>query len=303
MTQYLFSVHMVEGEPVPAEDEIQKSSGRSTSSTRRSWTPGPGCSPVDCTRRQCHRRPRQDGEVLTTDGPFAETKEQLGGFWVLEAPDLDAALALAAKASAACWRPSRSGPSRTSRRPKGSGSSAGTGAIARVFRQESGRAVATLVRLFGDIDIAEEAVQEAFVVASQRWPTTGLPPNPGGWITTTARNRAIDRLRRESSRQDRHAQAALVHERDEVHEAGPVRDDRLRLIFTCCHPALATNVQVALTLRLLGGLETARSPGPSSCPRRRWRSGWCEPSARSATPTSPTGSLGTPSCRTGCGQF
>jgi RNA polymerase sigma-70 factor (ECF subfamily) len=135
-------------------------------------------------------------------------------------------------------------------------SSADTGDIARVFRQESGRAVATLVRLFGDIDIAEEAVQEAFVVASQRWPTTGLPPNPGGWITTTARNRAIDRLRRESSRQDRHAQAALVHERDEVHEAGPVRDDRLRLIFTCCHPALATNVQVALTLRLLGGLET-----------------------------------------------
>ncbi len=125
-----------------------------------------------------------------------------------------------------------------------------------MFRQESGRAVATLVRLFGDIDIAEEAVQEAFAVASERWPATGLPPNPGGWITTTARNRAIDRLRRESCRHDRHAQAALVHELDEVHEAGPVRDDRLRLIFTCCHPALATNVQVALTLRLLGGLET-----------------------------------------------
>jgi len=135
-------------------------------------------------------------------------------------------------------------------------SSADTGDIARVFRQESGRAVATLVRLFGDIDIAEEAVQEAFVVASERWPTTGLPPNPGGWITTTARNRAIDRLRRESSRHDRHAQAALVLERDEVPEAGPVRDDRLRLIFTCCHPALAPNVQIALTLRLLGGLET-----------------------------------------------
>jgi RNA polymerase sigma-70 factor, ECF subfamily len=134
--------------------------------------------------------------------------------------------------------------------------SADTRDIARVFREESGRAVATLVRLFGDIDIAEEAVQEAFVVASERWPTTGLPPNPGGWITTTARNRGIDRLRRESSRHDRYAQAALIHERDEVHEAGPVRDDRLRLIFTCCHPALAANVQIALTLRLLGGLET-----------------------------------------------
>jgi RNA polymerase sigma-70 factor (ECF subfamily) len=129
--------------------------------------------------------------------------------------------------------------------------------LARIFRNESGRAVATLVRLFGDIDIAEEAVQEAFVVATQRWPDAGLPPNPGAWITTTARNRAIDRLRREASRHDRYAQAALVHERDEPPEpVGPVKDDRLRLIFTCCHPALAPNVQIALTLRLLGGLET-----------------------------------------------
>jgi RNA polymerase sigma-70 factor (ECF subfamily) len=129
--------------------------------------------------------------------------------------------------------------------------------IGRVFRLESGRAVATLVRLFGDIDIAEEAVQEAFLVATERWAATGLPPNPGGWITTTARNRAIDRLRREGSRDDRHAQAALLHERSRppVPE-GPVSDDRLRLIFTCCHPALAPAAQVALTLRLLGGLET-----------------------------------------------
>ncbi len=129
--------------------------------------------------------------------------------------------------------------------------------LGRIFRNESGRTVATLVRLFGDIDIAEEAVQEAFVAATQRWPESGLPPNPGAWITTTARNRAIDRLRRESSRRDRYAHAALLHERDEGTErVGPVRDDRLRLIFTCCHPALATNVQIALTLRLLGGLET-----------------------------------------------
>ena len=117
--------------------------------------------------------------------------------------------------------------------------------------------MATLVRLFGDIDIAEEAVQDAFAVAVERWPATGVPPNPGAWITTTARNRAIDRLRRESKRHDRHAQAALVHERDQpTAPAGAVKDDRLRLIFTCCHPALAPNVQVALTLRLLGGLET-----------------------------------------------
>ena len=110
--------------------------------------------------------------------------------------------------------------------------------------------------IFGDIDIAEEAVQDAFTVAVQRWPAAGLPPSPAGWIITTARNRAIDRLRREASRQDRHAQAALLHARGDPPEEGTVHDDRLRLIFTCCHPALATGAQVALTLRLLGGLTT-----------------------------------------------
>jgi RNA polymerase sigma-70 factor (ECF subfamily) len=128
--------------------------------------------------------------------------------------------------------------------------------IERVFRAEYGRAVAVLVRVLGDIDAAEEAVQDAFTAAAQRWPSAGLPPSPAGWIITTARNRAIDRLRREASRADRHAQAALLHASDEPIEEGAVRDDRLRLIFTCCHPALATNVQVALTLRLLGGLTT-----------------------------------------------
>jgi RNA polymerase sigma-70 factor (ECF subfamily) len=129
-------------------------------------------------------------------------------------------------------------------------------AIAEVFRQEYGRAVATLVRLLGDIELAEEAVQDAFLVAVQKWPDTGLPPNPGGWIVTTARRRAIDRLRREATRADRHAQATLLYERDDDPEGSPVQDDRLRLIFTCCHPALATEAQVALTLRLLGGLQT-----------------------------------------------
>jgi len=129
--------------------------------------------------------------------------------------------------------------------------------IERHFRREYGRTVATLVRSFGDIDVAEEAVQDAFMVAVDRWPVTGLPPNPGAWITTTARNRAIDYLRRETSRHDRHAEAALLHQHQEPPEpVGPVKDDRLRLIFTCCHPALATSAQVALTLRLLGGLQT-----------------------------------------------
>ena len=128
--------------------------------------------------------------------------------------------------------------------------------VEHVFREQYGRAVAVLVRVFGDIDIAEEAVQEAFAIALTAWPSRGVPPAPAGWIITTARNRAIDRLRRESSRADRHAQAALLHAQDEPAEENVVDDDRLRLIFTCCHPSLASDAQVALTLRLLGGLGT-----------------------------------------------
>jgi RNA polymerase sigma-70 factor, ECF subfamily len=129
-----------------------------------------------------------------------------------------------------------------------------------VFRREYGRCVATLIRFLGDIDAAEEAVQDAFTVAVARWPADGQPPNPGAWIVTTARNRAIDRLRRESVRDERHAQAHHLYGAAETdapaQEEGPVPDDRLRLIFTCCHPALNQPAQVALTLRLLGGLET-----------------------------------------------
>ena len=129
--------------------------------------------------------------------------------------------------------------------------------VERVFRAEYGRVVAVLVRVFGDVTVAEDAVQDAFAAAVQRWPADGLPPAPAGWIITTARNRAVDRLRREAARADKHAQAALLHAGAEPVEEGPVRDDRLRLIFTCCHPALAPAARVALTLRLLGGLTTA----------------------------------------------
>lgn len=131
-----------------------------------------------------------------------------------------------------------------------------TSEIERVFREESGKAVATLVRLFGDIELAEEAVQDAFVVATQRWPTHGIPPSTAGWIITTARNRAIDRFRREATRDQRHTQAVMLFENGEPDPPGPVDDDRLRLIFTCCHPALAIDAQVALTLRLIAGLRT-----------------------------------------------
>ncbi|WP_433053126.1 RNA polymerase sigma factor [Dactylosporangium sp. CS-033363] len=125
------------------------------------------------------------------------------------------------------------------------------GAVERVFREEYGRAVSVLVRTFGDIDLAEEAVQEAFTAALQRWPDDGPPPSPAGWIITTARNHAIDRLRRDAKRAEKHAEAELIYN---IPPDEP--DDRLRLIFTCCHPALARHAQVALTLRLLGGLTT-----------------------------------------------
>jgi RNA polymerase sigma-70 factor, ECF subfamily len=127
-------------------------------------------------------------------------------------------------------------------------------AVERVFREEYGRLIASLVRRFGDIDIAEEAAGEALVAALEKWPESGVPPNPGGWLTTTAGNRAIDRIRREKQRDAKH-QAALMQYDDTPHgPTGPVEDDRLRLLFTCCHPALAPEARIALTLRLLGGL-------------------------------------------------
>jgi RNA polymerase sigma-70 factor, ECF subfamily len=131
--------------------------------------------------------------------------------------------------------------------------------IGRVFREEYGRSVAALIGTFGDIDVAEDAVQEAFAIALRKWPGDGLPPNPGGWITTTARNRAVDRLRREARGHELLSEAARTVPSDDPampEEVGRVQDDRLRLIFTCCNPALSTEAQVALTLRLLGGLTT-----------------------------------------------
>jgi RNA polymerase sigma-70 factor (ECF subfamily) len=153
--------------------------------------------------------------------------------------------------------------------------------IERVFRQGYGRAVAVLVRVFRDISLVEEAVQDAFTTAVQRWPSSGLPPSPVGWIITTARNRAIDRLRRDASRDDRHAQAALLYAGGDTEE-DVVDDDRLRLIFTCCHPALAPGAQVALTLRLLGGLTTdeiAAGPKCSAEARMKMSENSCRPAS------------------------
>jgi RNA polymerase sigma-70 factor (ECF subfamily) len=135
-------------------------------------------------------------------------------------------------------------------------------AIERIYREEYGRIVASLVRRFGDIDIAEEAAGEALLVAVERWPADGVPPNPGGWLTTTAARRAIDKIRRESHRDAKHQAALMIRPPDSSSDDGQeptgiVEDDRLRLIFTCCHPALAPEARVALTLRLLGGLTVA----------------------------------------------
>jgi RNA polymerase sigma-70 factor, ECF subfamily len=134
-------------------------------------------------------------------------------------------------------------------------------AIARIVAEEYGRCVATLTRVLGDIDLAEDAVQDALTVALVRWPADGVPPNPGGWVVTTARRRALDRLRRDAVGRDKEARAAREEappddEPDAPEEEGPVHDDRLRMVFTCCHPALALPARVALTLRLLGGLTT-----------------------------------------------
>lgn len=138
--------------------------------------------------------------------------------------------------------------------------------LAAVFRRESGRCTATLIRILGDVELAEDAVAEAFAIAAETWPRTGTPPNPGAWITTTAKNRAIDRLRRESSRPSRHLAAHRLLDTTMDNEPAPelaeldtlvdvVADDQLRLMFLCCHPALGTDAQVALTLQLLGGFE------------------------------------------------
>ncbi|WP_414672502.1 RNA polymerase sigma factor [Lentzea sp.] len=127
-----------------------------------------------------------------------------------------------------------------------------TQAVALAHREEWARVVATLARRFGDLDIAEEATAEAFATAVERWPADGVPPNPGAWLTTTAHRKAIDRIRRENKRDDKHREAQVVHEPPEP--LGAIDDDRLRLIFTCCHPALAVEARVALTLRMVGGL-------------------------------------------------
>lgn len=126
-------------------------------------------------------------------------------------------------------------------------------AITRVHHEEWARVVASLTRRFGDLDIAEEAAADAFATAVERWPADGIPPNPGAWLTTTANHKAIDRIRRENKRGDKHREAQMLND-GAPEPVGAIDDERLRLIFTCCHPALAMQTRVALTLRMVGGL-------------------------------------------------
>ena len=222
----------------------------------------------------------KDGQTITTDGPFAETKEGLGGFYIIEARDLDEALAYGAQCPGALFGATdRDPPGVGGRLPDGVRPGVGRSGrglsrtdaathdvVDRLFREEQGRAVATLIRVLGDFDLAEEAVQDAFIAALEVWPERGVPANPGAWITTTARNRAIDRLRRRRRLRDKteelardaaiEAELVAIEPGPDAEGEMPIPDDRLRLIFTCCHPALPMDGRVALTLRTLGGLTT-----------------------------------------------
>ena len=192
-------------------------------------------------------RVRND-ETLTTDGPFAETKEQLGGYYIVDVGSIDEALEWAAKIPGATPRLRRGAAGDGLRRGR-------LVVLDELFREEWGRTLAILARALGDVELAEDAVQEAFAAALERWPRDGAPANPGAWLLTTARNRAIDRIRREQNlRRKTELLAALEPAAEEREDTIP--DERLSLIFACCHPALATEAQVALTLRTLGGLTT-----------------------------------------------
>ena len=184
----------------------------------------------------------EDGRTLTTDGPFVAIKEALGGYLVFEADDLDAAIELAGRI-----------PSRPARRcHRGTADRGVLAILEQAFREEWGRVLAALIGFLGDFELAEEAAQEAFAIAAERWPRDGTPANPRAWLVATARNRAIDRIRRDRTLATKLRLLDLPESMDPDVEDSTIPDERLELIFTCCHPALALDAQVALTLRTLG---------------------------------------------------
>ena len=190
------------------------------------------------------------GERIVTDGPFADTKEVIGGIFFTELPDLDEAIRLASLVPGRRVRLDRGAAARRARRGE-------LNELERAYREEWGRALAILIRVLGDFDLAEDAVQDAFTTAAERWPRDGVPRNPGAWIVTTARNRAIDRIRRDRTfRQKAELLARLDELPAEEEDVTTIPDERLALVFTCCHPALPAEAQVALTLREVCGLTT-----------------------------------------------
>ena len=249
---YLMSVELDQSAPRPTEEEQERNFARVGAVNDEMKAPGiwvfaGGLLPYDSATVVRV----QDGTTTMTDGPFAETKEQLGGFWVIEVADLDAALAWAEKCAEACEAPDRGPALRRASPDRDAGARMD---LTSVYRAEYGRCVATLTRLLGDIGLAEEAVQDAFAVAMEKWdgacrptraPGSSPPPATGPSTACAASPPARPAT----------PQALLLHQPDEPEEVGPVRDDQLRLIFTCCHPALSPLAQTALTLRLLGGLE------------------------------------------------
>ena len=293
--------------------ELHRLAVRERDAARRRGAPG---------RRERHLGRRARRRRIVTDGPFAETKEHLAGYYLIEAADLDAAIDAAARIPGATHRDGRGEADPGARLSGATPAADARDAVALAFREDYGRALATLIRVLGDFDLAEEAVADAYLVALERWPVDGIPDNPGAWITTTARNRAIDRVRRArrfadkagtivrdaADDADRAANAMLMAAEDEM---SPIPDDQLRLIFTCCHPALAPESAIALTLRTLGRPDHARDrprvprpradarpaarPGQEEDPRGRHplrgarrRTGW------------PTGSRPCCACSTSC---
>ena len=168
----------------------------------------------------------QDGQTLTTDGPYVETKEALDGYFIYEGEDLDAAIAVASRVPALrAGRRDRDPPARA--------------VVDAVFREQWGRVLATLIGLLGDFDLAEEAAQDAFAIAAERWPREGVPTNPSAWLISTARNRAIDVMRRNRTLAEKLKLLDVVEVTEDEMEATTFPDERLELIFTCCHPALS----------------------------------------------------------------
>ena len=314
MNQYLLSVYEVEGSvegSPPTPEDMQAFMAKVLALEEQMDTAGAFVFGGALHSPDTATVVRDGLNKVLTDGPFVEAKEHIAGFYVINAESLDEALQWAARPATPPCTPSRCDRSvplaDSTPRPDRSNSEDPMSDVATAFRQANGRAVATLARTFGDISLAEDAVQDAFVRALATWPRDGIPANPAGWIITTARNRALDVVRRDTRGRELTRKLATDQMRGgatptDDEDSAPMRDDQTRLIFTCCHPALRVEHQVALTLRLIAGLtpaEVARAflTGEDTMAKRLVRA-----KHKIKAATSPTAYPRTPSCRNGCGR-